>query len=217
MDEKEKDDASQSEELEEELEEEAELAGSPDSEAESEEEIVEPSGAEEGQDGVDFKSELQKERERLGKKVDTERKRRIQAQRNALSREEVEEILEKKVRESERRILAGQVQTIAARMAKTDSERELILFHYEHSIIPSGNIEEDLDKARALANRKRTANEETEKKRISDSKDTTTPDSGAGAPKAVKPKQKYSQDVLQGAKIAGVAPEEFVKKLEAKS
>lgn len=184
-------------------------------------EVVEEAEGEEGvepqepsNDNIDFTAELEKERERLGKKIDKEREKRLEAERNkGLSREEVEKIVEEKTSQSEKRIFRSRAEIMAERLAKSSAERDLILFHYDNSIIPSGNLEEDIDNAYTLANKKKIQGQISELKQAAMSKkNVIVGDSGAGKPAEIKKVPKYSQDIIDGAKFAGVSPEEFAKK-----
>ena len=166
------------------------------------------------EDEVDFTAELEKERTRLGQKIDRERERRIAAEKNkGLSREEIEKIVDEKTAITEKRLLRERALIIAERLSTSPAERDLILFHYDNSIISSGNIEEDIEKAHAIANRKKVKGEISELKKANQSnKNIRVGSSGAGAPIESKKVPKYSQDVIDGAKFAGVTPEEFVKR-----
>lgn len=187
-------------------------------ESKPEEESVETT--ESGEDSnanevVDYKTELEKERERLGLKIDKERQKRIEAQKGSMPREEVEKLINEKVGQVEKQMFRERATIIAERLAKSPAEKELIMLHYDHSILPTGNLEEDMDMAYTLANRKKTQGTISELQNSLKSKKTiSSGGSDAGAPPIEqKPKQKYSQEILDGAKFVGVTPEEFVKKL----
>lgn len=166
------------------------------------------------QDNIDFEAELEKERQRLGGKIDKERQKRVEAEKNkGLSREEVEKMIEEKTSQSEKRILRSRAELLAEKLSKSSAERDLILHHYDNSIISSGNIEEDIDNAFVLANKKRIQGQMSELKQAAMSKkNVIVGNSGAGAPNEFKKAPKYSQDIIDGAKFAGVSPEDFVKK-----
>lgn len=165
-------------------------------------------------DNIDFDAELEKERQRLGSKIDKERQKRMEAEKNkGLSREEVEKLIEEKTSQSEKRLQRSRAEMIAERLSGSSAERDLILHHYDNSIISSGNIEEDIEKAFALANRKKVSGQMSElRKAALSKKNVIIGNSGAGAPIENKKTPKYSKDVIDGAKFAGVSPEDFVKK-----
>jgi hypothetical protein len=189
--------------------------GSSDDEESSDEEAVEPSEDEESQNAPkseeEFIDDLEKERKRLGEKIDKERKKRIDAEK---SRDDVLSEVDRKIQESEKRVLRTQVIALAESMSGSQAERDLIILHYDNDIVPSGDIREDLEKARAIANRKRVSGELSELSKSVASKQNRGGSSGAGAPKEVKRQPKYSQEVIDAAQFAGVTPEEFVKKQE---
>src|SRR3990167_5522398 len=208
MDEIKKEDASSSEEA-------GEEAGNENLESESEESDVEPEDNDEDSNEIeeeDFQTKLEKERKRLGKKIDTEREKRINAEKGSISREEAEKLISEKVGEVQKTMFRERAELIAERLAKSPAERELIMLHYDNSIIPTGNLQEDVENAHAIANRKKTQSTISELQNSLKSKKTiSSGGSGAGQPIEQKPKQRYSQDVLDAAKFAGVTPEEFVK------
>jgi hypothetical protein len=192
-----------------------------DAEIESEdatEEHVESEVAEEdssASEDIDFAAELEKERERLGKKVDKERTKRIEAERNSIPKEEVEKIVGDRINQLQKQMLRERAEIIAERMAKTPEEKELIILHYDNHIVPTGNLTEDMEMARALANRKKVAGQLSEIRKAAESKQTIQKGgSGSGAPIETKPTKRYSQDIIDGAKFAGKTPEEFAKMLE---
>lgn len=161
----------------------------------------------------DFDSKLEKERERLGLKIDSERKKRIEAQKNSMSREDAEKLVDERVGRLEKTMFRERAELIADRLAKSPAEKELIMLKYDHSIVPTGNIQEDIENAHALANRKQTQGRISElESSLKSKKTTSTGGSDAGQPVEQKPKQRYSQEVIDGAKFAGVTPEEFAKK-----
>lgn len=204
-----------SEESEEKLEEESEDTGSFDDDASSDEEVVEPSEDEEYRKlREEWAEELRKERERLGKKIDKERQKRIEAQKKALTSEEVQKLIEEKTVDLERRLMRDRVISLIEQKTSSPEEKELALFKYDHYIIPTGNIEEDVENAIALVNWKRLKSEINEVRTSVNSKESRSQDSGAGAPAKPKKQQKFSQEVIDSARFAGVSPEEFVKKLE---
>lgn len=161
---------------------------------------------------VDFDTELEKERKRLGEKIDKERKKRIEAEKGSMPREEVEKLIDERVGQVRKDLVQERAELLAERLAKTPAEKELILLHYKNRIIPSGNLEEDMRMAQTLANRKTTEAKISELESTIKSKKTLSKGgSDAGQPVEQKPKQKYSQEVIDAAKFASVTPEEFVK------
>lgn len=205
--------ASSSEEAEE--VEESEEAGT--EESETEETDVEPDESEEDStDDIDYKAEFErvtKNLDKTGKKVDKERVKRIDAEKKeGLSEDQVTEIVKRENAKSEKRILRSRAEQSADALAGSDAERELILYHYDNSIVLSGNFEEDMENAYACANKKRNKTRISELKAAARSKKTRVSASSAGAPAKNKKTVKYSTDDIDGAEFAGVPVEEFVKK-----
>lgn len=196
------------------LEEGSEEVGADAEEESTDEESVESTDEEESSGTEeDYEARLDEERKRLGGKIDKEREKRIAAERKqGITREEAEKIADEKLGGFRKEMSRERALAIAERMAKGPAERDLIMFHYDNSIIPSANIEEDVEKAHAIANRKKTKATISELERsVAHKKTTSKGGSDGGQPIEQKPKQKYSQEVLDGAKFAGVSPEEFVK------
>lgn len=194
--------------------EESEEVEADDTESETEESDVETESEEDSEpEGVDYEAELEKERKRLGKKIDKEREKRINAEKNkGLSVEEAEALVDERVAKVEKRLLRGQAEVIATNLAESDAERELILLKYDNSIILTGNLEEDMANAHALANRKSVAGTVSElKAKVKSNKMKTLGGSDAGKPAITKSTKKFTQEVIDAAEFAGVSPEEFVK------
>lgn len=171
-----------------------------------------------GGENIDFEAELEKERQRLGKKIDKERDKRLEAERNkGITREEAEKIADERISQIEKRVLRSRAELAAEKLARSQAERDLILHHYDNSIISTGNIDEDIDNAYTLANKKKIQGTISELKKAAMSKrNVIVGDSGAGKPVEQKPVKKYTQDIIDGAEFAGKTPEEFVKELEKK-
>lgn len=169
----------------------------------------------ESDENIDFESELKKVEQRLGGKIDKERAKKNELKKNMLTREEVEKITEDKIAQVEKRIFRSRAELLAERLAKSSAEKDLILFHYDNSIISTGNIEEDIDNAFVLANKKKIQGQISElKKAAMSKKNINSGGSEGGASIKNEKQQKYSQDIIDGAKFAGKTPEEFAKSLE---
>ena len=208
QDEKELENASNSEE-----EEELEETGSSDDEDSSDEENVEPDEGEEHQKSRDeFADELERERERLGKKIDKERERRIKAENENLSQEQIQELVRREVSQVESKLTQDRVEQLIEQRTDSPEKKELAMLKYKYSIVHSDNLLEDVENAVALANRKKMRGKISEINQSVKSKENRDKPSGAGSPKKPQTQQKFSQEVIDAAKFAGVSPEEFVKK-----
>lgn len=67
---------------------------------------------------------------------------------SAIVQEEVKKQTASITRESQRHV----ARSIAGQLASNDDEKALIMHHYEHSVSPSGDVEIDIKRARAIAN-----------------------------------------------------------------
>ncbi len=188
------------------------------SESSDDSEIVD-SGEEKDSDAIDedfHESELKRvkneERERLGSKVDKERDKRLAAEREkGLSREEAQALVKEETAKAVKGFQRSSIEDKADQLASSDDERKLILHHYDHSIIPTGNLREDLENAYALANKNKTNARIAELQRAAASKRSRQSSSDAGP--QIKPKQspEVTAEDREMAKFAGVKPEEFAK------
>ena len=151
--------------------------------------------AEKGQ-SIDYKLELEKEQERLKKAeavIEQERARRIAAEQANRDGEEspvptADEFRKIAREEALRASGSALAETLVARLASNEDEKKLILHHYKNSIIPTGDVEEDVEAAYALANRKRLKLELEEAKRAIASRENRGQGSGeAGKPDVAKP------------------------------
>lgn len=181
------------------------------SESETEESDVETE--ESGEDSeLSHEEELARVKAKMGKKVDKERERRIKAERSSgITREEAERIADERVAQVEKKFSRNRAEELAERLSRSPEEKELILLHYDNSIRPTGNLEEDIENAFALANRKQNQAKISELKQAALSKKNRGSSSGAGAPPEQKKQLKISDEDRAAAQFAGVSPEEFVK------
>ncbi len=168
-------------------------------------------------EGVDYESEVEKLKQKFGKKLDKTRDKIRQLKENTVPKEEVDKIVDEKLVAIRKEIQEERAQAIAERMSKSPDEAELILLNFKHRIVPSGNLQEDMEAAYALANSKKFEGKMSElKTALKSKKSIPSGGSGAGAPVEQKPKVKYSQEIVDAAKFAGKTPEEFAKELGKK-
>lgn len=190
-----------------------------DSESTEDKESVESESREDTDvEDEDFhKSELEKVQDRLGKKVDKEREKRIAAERaKGLTAEEVEKLVDKRVSGVVKGFQRSSVEDTANKLARTPEEKELILYHYDHSIVPTGNISEDIENAYALANKNKVRKQLSELNQSLKSKKARQGGSDAGAEIKPKPTFEITQEVRDAAKFAGVSPEKFLEMQDKK-
>lgn len=142
-------------------------------------------------ENIDYKAELEKATKRLeyaDKAVETERARRLKAEAELGERNDENQVVdEERIRaiaaeEATRKLGKSEALALIAGRSRTPEERELILFHYDHSIIPTGNVVEDVDSAWALANKKRLQSDIEEARRSVASEASKGSGSGSGQP-----------------------------------
>ena len=86
----------------------------------------------------------------------------------------------------------GEFERALGELSSNDKEQQLIKYHYENTIQPSGNMREDLENAKLLANRKRLVSQLNEAIRSARSSETTSQSSSSGQ----KPTSKQKEVVL---------------------
>lgn len=134
-------------------------------------ETEQPEKGDSDTEDIDFKAELEKAKRQLEQSKhalkdlayqNRELKRKKGEEKEADEDDDapnLEEIIEKKSSEMEQRIRKevskSTARLYARSLARNPDEAELILYHYENSIRLTGNIEDDIENARLLANRKR--------------------------------------------------------------
>lgn len=158
-------------------------------ETSQEEESKEQSEEEsEEKEGVDYKAEL----DSIKQHNRTNAERRLKSKEKPEDEDEEEtpepvvdeEVLQKLVQRETRKIRADVSRNVAKQYANAVSrnkdEAELTMWHFENSINSTGDIEEDIENANLLANKKRFAQELSEVNRAMQSKSNRTKSIGAG-------------------------------------
>ena len=79
-----------------------------------------------------------------------------------------------------RKTLRAQVEAEVKKIARSSDEANLILYHYEHSIVPLGDVAKDISRARLIANEQRVLRENDELRATLRSKETRGKGGGGG-------------------------------------
>ena len=129
---------------------------------EEEQPAQEPESQEE--EKIDYKKELEQER-KLREKAESSaqyHKEKAKELRDSKEEEPSEEdtpLTKKDLDTLEanltRKTFQNQVRSEASRIATNEDEAELIIFHYENSVVPTGDIVKDVTRARLIANEAR--------------------------------------------------------------
>lgn len=179
-------------------------------------EVVEPDeGKETTPDPIDYQADLDRVKreteERLGKKLDKERQKRIEAENlKGLSPDEVEALVEKKTAELdakyERKFNENKAFDEASKLASSPAERDLMLHHYNSTIVPSGNLADDMERAYAIVNSKKLQSRVNELRAAAQSKQNRSgvPEAGEAAPRK---DTKYSEEDLELSRDLKISPE----------
>jgi len=165
-------------------------------------ESPEDSDKEEGDEKhIDFKAELEREKRRRQQAeyvIEQEKRRRkeLERERPELDEESIRNIIQEEMRREmsslKRDLDRSRVEQMIESIASSEDEANLIKYHYENTINPTGNIKEDVENARVLANKKRFEHQISEIKRAEESKKNLGSGIGAGQ----KPSEKAQEPKL---------------------
>ena len=145
--------------------------------------------AKEKEENIDYKAELEKTKKQLGQaehtilKLKSEKDKETEEEDDPAEKETVEDVAKKEARKYFVNLSKQQAENFAHSLSTNDDEFNLIMFHYENSLVPTGNIEEDIKTAKLLANRKRIDKDMEQLRRANLSKETRGADGGDGGQK----------------------------------
>lgn len=105
---------------------------------------------------------------------------------------------------SEQRILKAQTDTIIDSMSSSQTESKLIRWHLENSINPTGNVRNDVENAKVLANKRKMLQQNELSKKAVQSANSKGKGSGAGQKKSVKSETKLSDQDQKIIKVANM-------------
>ena len=147
---------------------------------ESEEEA--PEGEESEGSELDHGAELEKEKKLREKAESSAQYHREEAEK--LRKEKGDFVTKNDLKELEsnltRKTFRSQVEAEVKRIARTPKEAELILYHYDHSLTPTGDVATDVRRALLLANEKRLGAENEELRAALQSKENRSPGVSGG-------------------------------------
>lgn len=134
------------------------------------EEIEKPEeGQPESEEEVDYKAKYEEE-QRLRKKAESRvqflKEKKVDGDEKPITKKDLEELEANLTR----RHLRAQVESRARELSENEDEAKLILHHYEHSIVPTGDVKKDVARARLLANEAKFEREHEELFRAAESK-----------------------------------------------
>jgi len=129
----------------------------------AEEETPEDTEVEEPSEDIDYTAELEKVKTQLGKaehrivelKKDKKKVEEDDDFDEPVSKNELRDIIREEMQPLKKDMNRNRAQEQAQSVSQNTAERELIMFHYENSIVLTGNVEVDIENAQALANRGR--------------------------------------------------------------
>lgn len=146
-------------------------------------ELEEESQKEESKDSeIDYEAELESEKKRREKAESSSQYHREEAEK--LRKEKEGFATKEELKELEanltRKTFISQVEAEVKRIARTPKEAELILYHYNHSLTPTGDVATDVRRALLLANEKRIGAENEELWATLQSKENRSPGVSGG-------------------------------------
>lgn len=104
----------------------------------------------------------------------------------------------------EQRIFQTQIDSEINNVSDSDSEKELIKYHLENSVRPSGNIKDDVESAKLLANKRKIFQENIMAKREVISNQSKGSGSNSGQKKDIKNEPKLSDADMKMIKMANM-------------
>lgn len=161
----------------------------------SEEELSkENNGEGEKPETIDYKAEYEKAQKQLGQaehtilKLKAEKDKQEEPEEDDAETETVQQIAQKEARKYFVNLTKTQARNFAQSVSANEDEFKLIMFHYENTIVPTGDMEADIKRAKLLANEKRIDKEFEQLRRTALSKETRSEESGEGGQKKpIKP------------------------------
>lgn len=183
-------------------------------ENESSEETTEETQEETEEGQIDYKAELDtlkgvvaKKDEQLNKAGHAIEKAKKEAKESpSVDADEIAQMVEDKVNERmgtvQKTALRTSAETVAGQFTADEDEIKLIMFHYDETIVPTGNLNEDIANAHALANRKKNVELLSEAKRALLNKGNAGSGGGVGQKKKTSTKPSMSpkeQAMVDGA------------------
>ena len=170
-------------------------------------------------ENVDYKAELERLKGQLGQAehvIETLKgKKKLELEFEdppIIDEAAIEQIVERKLAGVTKNLQLSAVRDLALKRSSSPEEADLILFHYQHSIIPSGNITEDIENAWTLANKKRLVTDASEAKRSLAAHDNRYPSgSGGGQKPPVVNQPVLTPQQQELARIYNIPPEKLVK------
>lgn len=164
-------------------------------------------------ENLDYKAELERNKKRLEQAEYTIEKLRAENKEEfaGMTSDEIRQIVREENVALEKKLSNQTVRNLAYSKASSPEEAELMIWHYGNSIVPSGDLMEDIDNARVLANKKRlTQNIEELKKSVS-SKENRGASLGASQKLGETEKVTLTPEEERFAKRYGLTAEEVIK------
>lgn len=171
---------------------------------------------------IDYKAELEKTKKQLEKaeytlykKSKEERARKQEPESKVFSEKdeesEVEETVDEKIARAIGQVQVQSVSQTLDKLTANPDEKELALYHYEHSISKTGNVEIDSENALVLANKEKILKENRELKAALLSKSSMTSNSfgSSSKPDSVKPNTYFSEAQIADLKGRGWSDEKI--------
>lgn len=135
----------------------------------------------------DYKADLERERKQREQAEYTLKELRRKKAQEIIGELDVSEIVSREVEKAtahlREEVARTTLQTQISRIASSPEEAEAILHHFSHSIRTTGNLVEDVENAKLLANKSRILKENEEyrlRTTLSTNQPTRAPGSGAG-------------------------------------
>jgi hypothetical protein len=160
------------------------------------------------EEAIDYKAELEKEKVRLEKaehvimdlKGQGKELKDIEKE-TGISLGDIQAIIQESTKKAVKdlgvSLTKGKAEEFAKKTIDDENELSLTMFHYEHSIVHTGNIEDDITKARAIANSKKIGKQISEAQRALLNRTETSSPTGPGQKPPIKSQEpQFSKENL---------------------
>ena len=167
----------------------------------------------------EYQEELKELEEKKNGKLTGAARRLAEKEAKESKEVDIEKLVEEKTQALRQEMQESRTDELINRYARNDNEAQLIRYHLENTIKPSGKIADDVRNAVALANRRRLESEMEEVGRAANARGSVSNYSAGGrkTTKKADPKQALSEADKRFIKATGMSDELVKKALSRKN
>ena len=162
---------------------------------------------------IDYKGELEKKQGNAEHNREGYDKRKGESH-TVIDKEGTQKLIATEVAKAVGQVTKQNALMIAKSLSRSEDETELTMWHYENSIMKSGDIHEDIENAHFLANKKRYANDVSEARRSAVSAESKSRGGGPGTKRDQELPKAVLTDAEKKLKVFGISEAELLKAKE---